>query len=196
MPRPLVPSAALAAVATVAAVATAGASAAPAPQATVRGQLIRSQPGTVKVGTTVPAAGVGQRVFVNGRDGFTLGGVGQAQYPAATTDGGATWKTTGPALHVNAAQAPLSVTTVGVVNRHTYFYYGAGTVVDTTSDGGKHWYRAFLGDVVLAVVPGTNGQLVAIAQKGTGVGNQAVTWVYVSRNGGKVWRYDSNLGGF
>jgi hypothetical protein len=172
------------------------AAATPAPPATVTGGLIRSQPRTVKVGTRVPPTGIGQRVFVNGKDGFALGGVGQAQYPAATTDGGATWKTTGPALHLNAAQAPLAVTTVGVASRRTYFYYGAGTVVDSTSDGGKHWYRAFLGDFVLAVVPGANGQLVAIAQKATGAGNRAVTWVYMSRNGGKLWRYDPNLGGF
>lgn len=169
----------------------------PTPPAKVTGRLIRRQRGTAPAGRRVPAAGVGQRVFVNARDGFALGGIGEAQYPAATTDGGATWKTTGPALHVNAAQGPLAVTTVGVVSRRTYFYYGAGTVVDSTGDGGKHWWRAFLGDDVLAVVPGAGGGLVAIAQKALGANtNKAVTWVYVSKDGGQVWRYDANLGAF
>jgi hypothetical protein len=174
----------------------ASAAATPTPPATVNAQLITRQPGTVRVGTKVGSRGLGQRVFVNAKDGFALGAVGQAQYPAASTDGGATWKTTGPALHVNAAQAPLSVTHVGAAGRRTYYYFGSGQVVDATGDGGKHWWRAFLGDVVLAVVPGPSGELVAIAQKALGTGNTAATWVYVSKDGGKVWRYDSALGGF
>ena len=47
-------------------------------------------------------------MFTDGKHGFALA-EGQAQYPAATNDGGKTWKTNGPALHVNAAQAPLAV---------------------------------------------------------------------------------------
>jgi hypothetical protein len=172
------------------------AAAAPTPPATITAQLIKVQPHTAKVGTTVPLSGLGQRVFINQRVGFALGSVGQAQYPAKTTDGGAVWKTFGPALHVNAAQAPLSVTEVGVANARTVYYFGSGQVVDTTGDGGKHWWRAFTQELSVAVVPGFGGRLVWFTQTSTGAnGTNAVTWPYVSTNGGKVWHYTTALGG-
>src|ERR1700733_8642338 len=112
---------ALAASGTTAAVAAIAAGAAPptppTPPATIAGTLITRQPQTAKVGTTVPAGNLSQRVFVSSKVGFALGAVGEAQYPAETTNGGASWKTFGPALHVNAAQAPLSVTEVGGGNK-------------------------------------------------------------------------------
>ena len=96
---------------------------------------------------------VGQRVFVNATHGFALVDSGQAQYPAATADGGKTWKTDGPALHLDAAQAPLAVVDVGTAGRNTVFAWGTGQVIDTTSDGGKHWYRAlFTQGIPVAVV--------------------------------------------
>jgi hypothetical protein len=175
---------------------SAGAAAAPTPPAIVTAHKITRQPGTVAVGTAVGAGHLGQRVFVNGNDGFALASRAEGQYPAASTDGGASWKTSGPALHVNAAQAPLSVTQVGAAGQRTYYYFGGGQVVDTTSDGGKHWWRAFLGDDVLAVVPGP-GRLIAVAQVSlSNSTNKAATWIYVSKDGGKTWHYDSNLGGF
>jgi photosystem II stability/assembly factor-like uncharacterized protein len=191
---------ALAASGTTAAVAAIAAGAAPpvppTPPATIAGSLITRQPQTAKVGTTVPAGNLSQRVFVSSKVGFALGAVGEAQYPAETTNGGASWKTFGPALHVNAAQAPLSVTDVGAVNKRVVYFYGSGQAVDVTSDGGKHWYRAFAPELSLAVVPGTSGQLVWIVQDGFGSsGNTAVTWQYVSTNGGKLWHYSTALGG-
>ena len=44
----------------------------------------------------------------------------------ATSDGGKTWKTDGPALHLHAAQAPLAVVFIGALNRKTVFAWGAG----------------------------------------------------------------------
>jgi hypothetical protein len=172
------------------------AAAAPTPPATITASLITRQPHTAKVGTTVPQSGLGQRVFINQRVGFALGAVGQAQYPAKTTDGGAVWKTFGPALHVNAAQAPLSVTAVGVANARTIYYYGSGQVVDATGDGGKHWWRAFTEELSVAVVPGVGSRLLWFTQTSTGPnGTNAVTWPYVSTDGGKVWHYTTALGG-
>ena len=179
-----------------AAAASAAHAAAPAPPATITARLIKRQPGTVKVGTVVPLSGLHQRIFINKRVGFALGGVGEAQYPAKTTDGGAVWKTFGPALHVNALQAPLSVTQIGVANAHTIYFYGSGQVVDTTGDGGKHWWQAFTQELSAAVVPGIGRRLVWFTQTSNSANlSNAVTWTYVSSDGGKVWRYTTALGG-
>jgi hypothetical protein len=168
----------------------------PTPPATVAGTLIIRPTGTLKPGSLVKSADLGLRVFPNAKHGFALADVGQAQYPAATVDGGKIWRTDGPALHLNAAQAPLVVQEVGAANQRTFFAWGGGQVVDVTSDAGKHWYRAILGDVVMAVVSPANGQLVAFAQTATGSGSTAVTWVYVSKDGGRQWHYSDSLGGF
>jgi hypothetical protein len=166
------------------------------PPARITARLIQRQPGTATPGTLVKSSGLGERVFINGRVGFALGSVGQAQYPAKTTDGGAVWKTFGPALHVNAAQAPLSVTQIGVANARTIYFYGSGQVVDTTGDGGKHWWQAFTEELSAAVVPGFGQHLLWFTQTAVG-GNDAnaTTWVYTSNDGGKVWHYTTALGG-
>jgi photosystem II stability/assembly factor-like uncharacterized protein len=110
-------------------------------------------------------------------------------------DGGRTWRTDGPALHINAADAPESVLDLGAANRHTVFAYGGGQVVDVTSDGGRHWWQALLGDDVLSVVA-FGGRLIAVAQDATGSGSTAQTVVYVSRDGGRHWRLNNTLGAF
>ena len=72
--------------------------------------------------------------------------------------------------------------------------FGEGQVVDATPDGGQHWYRAFLGDDVVAVVGGPGGELVAFAQVMAGtVGTKALTWVYVSKDVGRHWHYSNEL---
>lgn len=177
-------------------VSSAATPSAPTPPATLTAQLNKRQRGTAKVGTRVPLSGLGQRVFINQRVGFALGSVGQAQYPAKTTDGGAVWKTFGPALHLNAAQAPLSVTEVGATGARTIYFYGSGQVVDATGDGGKHWWRAFTQELSVAVVPGIGRRLLWFTQTAVNGNNaNAVTWPYVSTNGGKTWHYTTALGG-
>jgi len=156
---------------------------------TVTGKLITRPHGTLAPGTVVHSGALGQRVFTNASNGFALANVGGAQYPAATTDGGTVWKTDGPALHLDAAQAPLAVVSIGAANRRTIYAYGTGQVVDVTSDGGKHWYQALFQGESMAVVPGISGHLVAFLD-----GNGA-TWQYVSKNGGRSWTYDSAVGG-
>jgi hypothetical protein len=156
--------------------------------------LITRQPHTLKPGTAVKTSSLGQRVYVNAHDGFALAAVGEAQYPAETTDGGASWSTFGPALHLNAAQAPLSVTSVGAANAHTVYYYGSGQAVDVTSNGGRTWWRTFCSELSLAVVPGASGRLVWITQDSP-TGGAALTWPYESTDGGRVWHYTTALGG-
>lgn len=177
-------------------VSVAATPAAPTPTPTIRAQLITRQPRTAKLGTKVPLSGLGQRVFINRRVGYALGDFGSAQYPAKTTDGGATWKTFGPALHVNALQAPLAVTEIGVKNARTIYFFGSGQVVDATGDGGKHWWRAFSQELSVAVVPGIGSRLLWFTQSAAGASaTNAVTWPYVSTDGGKVWHYTTALGG-
>jgi hypothetical protein len=173
------------------------ASAAPRPPATVTGTLITRTRGTLAQGSRVRGSDVGRREFLDARHGYALASVGQADYPVLTADGGKTWRTSGPAVHLDAAQAPLAVIDAGAANLHTYFACCGAQAVDATGDGGKHWWRAFIGDLVLAVVTRPDGELIAIAQSaGNASGSRAATWVYVSRDGGHHWHYDAQEGAF
>jgi hypothetical protein len=161
--------------------------AAPSSPKTVKATRITRPPGTLAPGTAVkPKDVVGQRTFTNATRGFALATAGQADYPVATTDGGTTWKTDGPALHVHAAQAPLAVSFIGAVNRKTVFAWGGGgQVIDATPNGGKTWYRAlFTSGSPVAVVQDPVGHLLAFIQTATGPG----TVEYVSKDGGRTWR--------
>jgi hypothetical protein len=183
-----------AAVAALFATSTSDAIAASGPQKTVKASRITRRSGTLAPGTAVSSASLGRRVFTDAAHGFALAGTGGAQYPAATSDGGATWTTDGPALHVNAAQAPLAVANIGAASRTRVFAYGSGQVVDTTRDGGQSWYRALFNGLVMAAVRGAGGRLVAFVD--ASVNGRGVTWQYVSRDGGRTWRYNPRVGGF
>jgi hypothetical protein len=174
-------------------VAASGAqAAAPAPPQTIAAKRLRPRPDAVARGTKVrDSALIGARAFWNARDGFALADVRQAQYPAHTTDGGRTWRIDGPQFHVDAADAPEAVGFVGIAGPRRFFAYGA-SVADVSTDGGRTWWEAFLGDLVVAVVPGP-GRLVAYVQHVTG--NRAVTWQYVTRDGGRHWRHSTAIGG-
>lgn len=170
----------------VSAAATGKADAAAAAPKTVTATKITRQAGTLSSGTAVRSAAIfSQRVFTDGKHGFALASVSGADYPVATSDGGKTWKTDGPALHLHAAQAPLAVVFIGAVSRRTIFAWGGGgQVIDTTSDGGKHWYRALF----------TNGAPVAVAQDlqrhllaFVGSFSGSATVRYVSKDGGRTW---------
>jgi hypothetical protein len=180
----------------------ASASAAPAgeahaaagPQQTVTGTLITRPSQTLAPGSTVSASKIfGNRVFTGAQRGFALVNTGEAQYPAVTVNGGTTWKTNGPALHLNAAQAPLSVIYIGAAGPKTIFAWGTGQVIDTTSDGGQHWYRALFFGLPVAVVRNPQGHLVAFVDGETSGSNSSLQ--YVSKNGGKTWRLDNAIGG-
>jgi hypothetical protein len=148
-------------------------------------------------GTIVSDAALfGQRAFANAKTGFALANGNQAQYPALTQDGGQTWRIDGPQFHVDAADGPEGVGYVGIRGPRTLFAYGS-SVVDVTTNGGRTWWETFMGELVTAVVPGLANHLVAYVQQSvsnSGV-NPAITWQYVSRDGGRHWRYSSALGG-
>ena len=161
------------------------AAAAKAPK-TVNATLITRAHGTLAAGSKVRSSAVaGQRVFTDAKHGFALASVGSADYPVATADGGKTWKTDGPALHLDAAQAPLAVSFIGAVSRKTVFAWGGGQVIDATNDGGKHWRRAlFTTGLPVAVVRDIQGHLTAFV--GSLSGGSASR--YVSKDGGRTWR--------
>ena len=178
-------------VALAAAIPGASIAAAAGPPKTVTATLITRPAHTLAPGSKVSASKLfGQRVFVDAKHGFALVDTGSAQYSAATADGGKTWKTDSPALHLNAAQAPLAVVDIGAAGRKTVFAWGSGQVIDTTSDGGKHWYRAlFTQGIPVAVVKDLRGHLVAFVDGST------TTSQYVSKDGGKTWHLDNTVGG-
>ena len=158
---------------------------------TVTGSPITVRPMTLKPGTSVPAKDVaGNRVFVDATHGFAFVAGVQAQYMGATSDGGKTWKTISPALHIDAAQAPLAVTAIGAVNTKTSYAYGS-QAADVTTNGGKTWLGALFQGLVEAVVPGLNGHLVAYVQDGPG----SPVSQYVTKNGGATWTLTTALAG-
>jgi hypothetical protein len=153
------------------------------------------RPGAVARGTSVNQAALfTTRVFANASVGFALAGVGDAQYPVRSVDAGRTWRIDGPQVHVDAADGPEGVGFVGVAGRRTFFAYGS-SVVDVTTDGGRTWWETFLGELVVAVVPGPRGELLAYVQQQLGRGLAAATRQYVSHDGGRHWVYSASLGG-
>jgi hypothetical protein len=91
------------------------------------------------------------------------------------------------------------VTRVGAGDPDTYFAWGGpggGTAVDVSADGGTRWWQAYLGSVLMAVVAGGDGRLVALAQNPESVNrfSTGVTWVYISTDDGHHWRYSTRFG--
>jgi hypothetical protein len=128
-------------------------------------------------------------VFVNSSRGIALNtgtSLNGVTYPVATVNGGKTWRIDGPELHIPAANAPNVVTQVGAGSPSTYFAYGGpagANSVDVSADGGKHWYRAYLGGVVGGVVD-SHGELFAFTGE---------LGAYYSTDGGQVWHYNKSF---
>lgn len=156
----------------------------------------RSPFALIRPGAIVPAREVDSRTFADSQHGFGLVNVPDGQtYPAATVDGGKTWRVNGPVLHVPAADGAEGVGYTGVASPHSYFAYGS-SVVDVTTDGGKSWWETYLGELVLAVVA-QHGRLLAVVQRQAATDSQSlrsVNWIYVSSDGGRHWQYDDLLG--
>jgi hypothetical protein len=176
----------------------AAAAATPKPPASFTAHRLRSSAKHVlRPGSAVKSSALGTRVFTGAKNGFALATVKNVTYPAATADGGRTWKTNGPEFHLPAAQAPLVVTMVGAARPKTDFAWGGpqgGNVINVTTDGGKTWWQSFPQEVVLSVIAVPH-RLIAVVQAPTGSGGTtAVTWVYVSKNGGRRWNYNNKLG--
>jgi hypothetical protein len=140
-------------------------------------------------GKIISSSDLGVRVFVNDHDGVALNSgmsLKGVTYPIATVNAGKTWRIDGPALHIPAANGPDAVTQVGAAGPTTYFVYGGpagANSVDVSADGGKHWYRAYLGGAVGAVVD-SNGELFAFT---------GTPGAYHSKDGGQVWHYSESF---
>jgi hypothetical protein len=167
--------------------------AASAPAGVTATQLPADKPPFTRPGTIVSSSRLSVREFVNDKDGFSLAFIsagGGATYPAATTNGGKTWRIDGPHFHVNGANAPNVVTQLGAASPATFFAYGGpggGNSVNVTTDGGKHWWRVYLPGTPLAIVDGhvsNSGALIAFVQPGP-----AQLWTYVSTDGGRHWHH-------
>jgi hypothetical protein len=170
---------------------------APSPPRRLIARPLRPRPGAARRGGPVSSADLfTNRVFANSRIGFALANVESAQYPARSTDGGRSWRIDGPQVHVDAADGAEGVGYVGVAGPRTFFAYGS-SAVDVTTDGGRTWSETFLGELVVAVVPGPGAELVAYVQQQLDPNRitPAATWQYVSRDGGRRWVYSPALGG-
>jgi hypothetical protein len=173
--------------------ALAAPAATPAPAKTVKGTVLTRRAQTLAPGSRLPASRVGTRTFLTDAFGVALGSGSQAQYPVQTTDGGRTWRTDGPALHVDAANAPFAVSTVGAASKSLQYAYGGGQAVDVTADGGPTWRVALFNGLVMAVVPGFGAhELVAFVDAG---GQHGPTWQYTTVDGGRTWHFSTRPGG-
>ncbi len=173
-----------------------GAGAVP-PTGSVRAQLFAAAADErLRPGTVVAPANLGVGVFADARHGFTLASIDYQTYPAATIDGGRTWRIDGPVLPIPVAPRPTAIGQPGVAGPETYFASEglAGiTVVEVTTDAGKHWWQAFLpGGVVY--VGAFDGELTAIIAVATGDPQRAGVqfWAYHSRSG-RRWDFDGVL---
>ena len=85
------------------------------------------------------------RMFHRGRARLSPGASPRARFERSS-------RVAGPVLHAPAAQGALAVTQMGTAGPGRYMAFGDGSVVDVTNDGGKHWWRAGLGEEVPAVI--------------------------------------------
>lgn len=169
---------------------------APTPPRQLTGHRLRASPGAVAPGTAARSSDLfTDRVFANRSVGFALANDGSAQYPARSLNGGRSWRIAGPQFHIDAADGAAGVGYVGLVGPRTLFAYGS-SVVDVTSNGGRTWWATYLGELVVAVVPGPGNDLVAYVQQQLAENSgAAATWQYVSRDGGRHWHYSTAFGG-
>jgi hypothetical protein len=149
----------------------------------------------VRPGTVVRSRAVsGERVFLNDDEGVALATGKGAQYPVLSIDGGREWRIVGPPLHVDAADGAEGVGFVGIANARTFYAYGS-SVVDVSSDRGRTWWESFLGEDVVSVALAPDNALVALVEqtKSNRSLSPTLIWQYVSHDGGRHWRYTTQL---
>jgi hypothetical protein len=173
------------------------------PKTLIGGRATPAGPGGLRPGTIVSPDFTGVRVFANRRDGFAISDLPQAgdgTYPLATSNGGKTWRTDGPVLHIPAAQGALGVGEAGVLGPGFYFAWcgACNTVIDVTPDAGQHWWRTFMPGDVLGVLSGTDKRegLSAIVEgpPNTATRHGVPLWMYLSTDG-RRWTYNRSLQG-
>ena len=151
----------------------------------------------LRPGTIVPSAKVGVQVFADARHGFTVASMnGSENYPAATADGGRTWRIDGPVLQAPPSGGPGVTSQPGIAGPRTYFVseaIGGITVVEVTTDAGKRWWRTLLpgGPVFVGAY---DGELTAIVASSTidRPDAQETFWAFHSKTG-RRWTYDDSL---
>jgi hypothetical protein len=151
-------------------------------------------------GSRVPPSFSAIRVFANAQDGFAvpdlpqkgLGGPGS--YPVMTSNGGRSWRTACPVLHSPAAQGAIAVGQPGMVGARILFAWcgSCNSVIDTSSDAGRHWWQTFLPGQVLSVLGGSSARdgLEAVVEGPTTNpdGRGASLWTYFSTDG-RRWKF-------
>ncbi len=91
---------------------------------------------------------------------------------------------------MDAAQAPLEVDELTALGTSRYYAAGNSQALDATADGGRSWYRMIFPGELVAVVWRATG-LTAVVAGGTGA--TPTNWVYVSKDGGRRWRYEAGV---
>jgi hypothetical protein len=150
----------------------------------------------------VPNNELGTRVFSDRRHGFALALLASgATYPAATVDGGQTWRVDGPMLFSPPVGGPVAVDTPGVAGSNLYCAWlsDLGNVVDASADGGGHWWQTFFPGQVLGMLANpraakTPGHITAVIAAPTPDprGRGASLWEYRTSNG-RRWSYLASL---
>jgi hypothetical protein len=171
----------------------------------VTARLIGESAGAVPRGTLVRAADFKfdtrppngtTRAFADARHGYALALIDSGTYPTRTATAGRTWRVDGPVFHINAAQGGLGVGEIGVASDTIAFAWGGvtpDTVINVTTDAGKHWWRAFMPGLVLFV--GREGaRLVANVYGSVTQGHAKHTglWAYQTTTG-RRWTYATSL---
>jgi hypothetical protein len=144
-------------------------------------------------GTVVPVAAVLEHSNAGGQlvgladSGPFLG----ESYPVISRDAGSSWTVAGPKLWLAAAQGAAAVDYIGGSGT-TWFAWGMSIV--TTFDGGKRWWRSFLGDAIRQVHVTSQGTLIAVAitdqpAPGHAKPPKYISWRYRSVDGGRQWTY-------
>ncbi len=169
---------------------------------TVRASVVRYAAGTTeaRVGTAVRLSEVTNIEFATERIGYALGGPQGSTFPLKTNNGGRRWFIDGPAFFLPVADGAASVSDMAATSATEAYAYGGqgGSSVVITTDAGKHWWRAFLGQAVVAVAQ-HGSDIWALAagpeKPSSGVNAVAPMWLYDSSDGGRNWTYRSTLPG-
>ncbi len=168
---------------------------------TVRASPVSYAPGTnePRVGTEVALNEVNDIEFATGWVGYALGGPQGSGFPLKTSDGGRTWSIDGPAFFLPVADGASVVTDLAVASASDAYAYGGssgGSSIAVTTDAGRRWWRAYLGQAVVAAAQhGRDIWALAAGPQSPPSGLNAVApmWLYDSTDGGRSWSYRATL---
>jgi photosystem II stability/assembly factor-like uncharacterized protein len=150
------------------------------------------------VGTAVPLSEVSDIAFATSRVGYALGGPLGSTFPLKTVNGGRRWFIDGPAFFLPVADGAAAVGDMSAASASEAYAYGgpgAGSSIAITTDGGKQWWRAWLGQALVAVSQ-RGSDLWALAAgptRSSSVNAVPLMLLYDSADGGRTWTYRSTL---